>query len=75
MNSNKFNYGGFVIAGYGQLMQDETWSAKCIVTAHAGPHTDEVILVGHDSYATEQGAANAASHLGMQWVDERHPKS
>lgn len=74
MNAKKLRYGEIVITGYGQLMHDSTWSAKCVITDNAGSHTDERILTGNENYKTEQEAVSAALDIGANWVNKEYPQ-
>jgi hypothetical protein len=66
---------GVIVTGHPQLMQDGTWGAKCVVTDHAGPHTDERILTGADTFQNQNEAIAAALQIGRNWVDQHYPTS
>jgi hypothetical protein len=66
-------YGDVIVTGHGQLMRDGSWTAKCVITDHTGPHTDERLLTGTDTFQSELEAVTAALHIGRQWVDKHYP--
>lgn len=69
---DQLQIGQVILKGYAKAMADGTWGACCLVQDNAGPYTDERILEG-DYHATEAEAISAGLHLGMAYVDQRHP--
>jgi hypothetical protein len=74
MTSTKtLRLGDVIVTGYAQLMQDGLWSAKCAITVHLGPYTDEKILTSADAFQSQNEAVSAALQMGRNWVDQHYP--
>jgi hypothetical protein len=69
----KLKYGQIIVSGYGQQMQDGSWSAKCVITDHAKAITREHTLIGRDNYSTQDEAIASALDIGRAWADENCP--
>ncbi len=69
---DQLQIGQVILKGYAQAMADGTWGARCLVEDNTGPRTHQQKLEG-GYHTTEAEAISAGLHLGMAYVDQRHP--